>query len=943
MPCCLSKHLARSVKFLAINVDSNTDHQPTLEIISHLTLCGTKECLRVAKYKDMNIPSELIDVIPYMNDVDSYREELMILGQAWDLLTILGRMSGGRTDMTSTREDFRELTEKLIVSLGYETLSKTVADITSKAQVSVDIIIRNLFERTADIGFLATDDDIRDYLRSHPSLEDRLVELASPEEESPKQPDHALNKAELVERFQEYVAKYSVYHNIILLDTKGNVLAQLDESNGLTKSIDPIINEALTTQEEYVEQFAKTDMVPEEDQSLLYAYRVTETNEPDSEALGVLCLCFRFENEMQGIFNNLSGHDDWSVITLLDESGKVIASNSPFQIPIGAELDLVLKEDYRITHFAGRKYLAKTLETNGYQGFFGLGWKGHVMIPVDTAFEGTSENVLDKVNPKILASILNNPRIFSEEIQTIPDVAEQIQSELDRTVWNGNVSSYSKDKENITNASKVLLWEISRTGNKTKNVFSRAIKNLHETIVSTYMNDVEFLSSLAIDIMDRNLYERANDCRWWALTSEFRRILSLPVINNEEATKAENILQYINNLYTVYTNLVLYDRTGKVIAVSNPSEGGLVGTSLGESWVDSTIRISSTQDYCVSDFEATQLYMNKPTYIYNAAIKSLENSKQVIGGIGIVFDSAPQFEAMLKDTLPRDKTGAVIDGCFAAFIDETGHVISSTHRQLSVGSKLEIDLSLLAATQKSSRSSIVKLNDAYYAIGIRESRGYREYKSNKDKYVNTVYATVFMELDKVVENAETAPLMPKLEAVEVDNSLDRTLTSDFVEIATFFINDQWYGIEVDNVIEAIKVDEMSKIPTEVETVLGSCFFEDEVIIILDPSKLLGDGKKIEEYNEVVVIETDKGRFGLVVTDLGKIPRIDNRRLNKETDLLAKTSKVIKHIISPEKTEKFESILIVLEPNEIYDALTGGTDFEFDKPKPAIEWAKQANI
>jgi hypothetical protein len=120
----------------------------------------------VAKYKDMTVPSKLVDVIEHMKDVDSYREELTILGQAWDLLTILGRMSGGRTDMTSTREDFRQLTEKLITSLGHETLSKTVLDITAKAQVAVDIIIRNLFERTADIGFLATDDDTRDFIRN---------------------------------------------------------------------------------------------------------------------------------------------------------------------------------------------------------------------------------------------------------------------------------------------------------------------------------------------------------------------------------------------------------------------------------------------------------------------------------------------------------------------------------------------------------------------------------------------------------------------------------------------------------------------------------------------------------------------------------------------------------------------------------------------------------
>ena len=30
-----------------------------------------------------------------------------------------------------------------------------------KASVAIDVLIRNLFERTADIGFLATDNDIR--------------------------------------------------------------------------------------------------------------------------------------------------------------------------------------------------------------------------------------------------------------------------------------------------------------------------------------------------------------------------------------------------------------------------------------------------------------------------------------------------------------------------------------------------------------------------------------------------------------------------------------------------------------------------------------------------------------------------------------------------------------------------------------------------------------
>ena len=66
--------------------------------------------------------------------------------------------------------------------------------------------------------------------------------------------------------------------------------------------------------------------------------------------------------------------------------------------------------------------------------------------------------------------------------------------------------------------SKSLLNEIGVTGNKANS----SLSNLNQTIISSILKDSEFLSSLAIDIMDRNLYERANDCRWWALTSYFR-------------------------------------------------------------------------------------------------------------------------------------------------------------------------------------------------------------------------------------------------------------------------------------------------------------------------------------------------------------------------------------------------------------------------------------
>ncbi len=52
---------------------------------------------------------------------------------------------------------------------------------------------------------------------------------------------------------------------------------------------------------------------------------------------------------------------------------------------------------------------------------------------------------------------------------------------------------------------------------------------------------------------------------------------------------------------------------------------------------------------------------------------------EAVGGIGIVFDSEPQFKAMLHDSLPRDERGAVVQGCFGIFADRGRTIIPGAH------------------------------------------------------------------------------------------------------------------------------------------------------------------------------------------------------------------------------------------------------------------------
>ncbi len=845
-------------------------------------------------YKTVKIPAKLEGLVNHMPDVERYREELSNLGGQWDLFTILGKMNNMGTDMSSTQQSFQELTFQLLGQLGLETLRKTVQNIKAKAQVVVDIVIRNLFERTADIGFLSTDDDIRAFLshtdndlndQNHSTLE--------------------FNHSHIIQRFKEYVAKYSVYFDIILLDTHGNVKARLDQNYNVQHSNDSFIQDALSTSKEYVEIYRETDLLPGEGDSLIYAYRIQESNNSQAKSIGVLALCFRFQNEMKGIFSKLHNAKEWGVLTLLDKTGKVIASSDEEHIRIGAQMELALDGDFNIARFAGREYLAKTCETGGYEGYMGLGWFGHVMLPLQHAFAQADTKDLEKrIDKTTLSQVLSSSQLFSNELRNIPLKAELIQSELERTVWNGNV-----DEKN--DSTKVLLWSISNAGERTKSVFKDSIDNLYETVISSILQDVEFQAALAVDIMDRNLYERANDCRWWALTSEFKRLLALDSLNSQNLETITNILKYINNLYTVYTNLFVFDKQGKILAVSDSEQSQLVGTHLDHAWVKETLSIRDSQKFAVSDFEKTDLYNQEHTFIYGAAITELTNSSIVLGGIGIVFDSTPQFSAMLNDSLSKDDKGNAREGSFGLFTNRHGSVISSTTLDYQPGDKIEIDPTLLALNNGEKTSKIVVLNNKYYAVGACTSAGYREYKVN-DGYVYDVVGLVFYPVAPVKDS-----MVKQLNKhVSFDNQASTVNTKDTTDLATFYIGGNWFGINASDVCKAIEYKNVTGMPGMHSLISGKTLFDDQVIFVISLHQLLNATNAVDPARaSIVVVELtlenkQKVKVGLVVDALGQIPRVNNENIDREQSVLDE-NELVDCIVKPSKGSDTSEILIVL--------------------------------
>ncbi|MBE0496896.1 MAG: chemotaxis protein CheW [Campylobacterales bacterium] len=784
----------------------------------------------------------------------------------WSTLDRLARINNTGIDIGKTKEEFKQLSKLLCHNLAQEISKNLMQEIGSVAQVSVDILVRNLFERTADIGFLSTDKDIRQFLANGP--------LRSPDN--------------LQERFKEYVTKYSVYEDVVLLDTEGNVLVSLDETVVPKHSFDPLLQASLEASGAFVETFRHTDLQPHKEISLAYSCAVlSEQKKP----LGVLVLFFKFDDEVQGIFQHLSRSEDWTVLTLLDQDNKVIASSDIWQIPLGVTLEVHKGEGVGVTRFRGRQYLAKTCKTKGYEGYKGLGWMGHAMIPLEYAFLPKLHQLSWEKEGMDLTPIMQTSKLFSEEIKAIPCKASKIQKELDRTVINGKLMDE-------TGTIGMVLGEISRAGVVTKEIFEEAIEKLYKTVISTLLSDAQFSSALAIDIMDRNLYERANDCRWWALAGDFRRILAQESISPKDQALLTSILSYINNLYTVYTNLLLYDAHHKVVAVSASlgtepwqldSETWL-GKTLEGAWANQTLRLTNTQHYAVSEFEPTPLYKKgEATYIYNAAICPLEGVTKACGGIGIVFDSEPQFRAILNDALPKTAAGEVKEGCFGLLTTRQGRIISSTHPAFAIGETFLVEKRFLEMPNGTSLSGLAQLQEWNYVVGATCSKGYREFKSAHDVYHCDVIALTYVPIGK--EEPKSQNTTTKAPALVITIPKELELSRDKTKVITFEIGGEWFGFRAEQCACVLSAEGITPILSkETSYVAGFLTFKEKTLYVVNLSaKMEPSTRKIRDTDEIVVIRIEGNLhleyIGIVASRIGEVQHIPHALIDPLAGLM----------------------------------------------------------
>lgn len=572
---------------------------------------------------------------------------------------------------------FDELNKELIEALVDTNMDKIVQELRFKSQTAIDILIRNLFERTADVGFLATDSVIISFLRhNNPTA------------------------SQMQKRLQAYVSNYSVYNEIVIFDTFGNVAVNLNSKNKIQKSTDPIIKEALESSS-YVEAYRESDILCDQHKSLLFAHKIVD----HGTTIGVLVMSFKLEDELSMILSALA--TDTERLYLCDNDG-VIFSN-----------DNRTRDDFRYSDLpysvTPKREIQVMSKTGGYQEYEGI--KEWYCVAQTTVKE-------EKIEEYDHSFSLN---ILDENLQNIIERANELVEDISDVIINGELIAAKRRVyllgpilENLRDISGALLTSIEDS-----------VKNLEAATLFTLVNNAKKSAHLAIDIMDRNLYERANDCRWWALTPLFIEELSKASADQESLEKT---LKHINDLYSVYTTIFIFDKNKKVVASSNESVA--VGTKIDKEYIEKALKNRDPKNYFVSPFEATPFYDNKPTYIYVATILGKGGA---IGGVGVVFDSEHEFHTMLKESFLDDQKG------FMLFVQKDRTIIASSLDHQESLEQLAIDEKYFSSQNPHSKYDFIEYKEKQYMMAVAGSHGYREYK-REDNYTNEIYAVSFLEI-----------------------------------------------------------------------------------------------------------------------------------------------------------------------------------------------------
>ena len=546
-------------------------------------------------------------------------------------------------------------------------------------------------------------------------------------------------------RLEDIRSSYTLYRDLVITTRDGIIVANANPENRKSILGFSVANESwfkrssMTTEaNEYV--IEKTnDSIVDSANSLVFSTVLHSMTNTVSSPIGLMGAFFDLEDEARIILDDYmprtedgDTQDGWfSFFT--DGSGVVVGSSDRDIISMGDQAHLPrrhrkLKPGGSISSYAnveGKDSAVFSAMSDGYLDFPGLGWSSHLVVPTCDIFASEANCQVNGISPDELMRSKLIPEINKDTYVKVQDDKQSIKL----ISLNGIVFASKLGKRGV--ALGPVFEQITETGDFATSKMEELLREMAFGELRLNLQTLETFSKQAIDLIDRNLFERSAAIRWWATDQYFWKALAEPTEENMQA--ASRRLSDINSSYSMYRNLILASRMGRIVAASTPELIPDVSEArvADHPWFTKSMKSKSIGEYAVQDVGSTELERNgRSSLIYSGAVRQNgSRNGEVIGVLGSLFDWVAESGKILKTCLPKDKNGKRIHGCIAFYANRNFEVIESSDASaIALGTVPDLPTEHRELTAGQSASGVLRLGDLVYIIGSSRSKGYREYK-----------------------------------------------------------------------------------------------------------------------------------------------------------------------------------------------------------------------
>lgn len=185
------------------------------------------------------------------------------------------------------------------------------------------------------------------------------------------------------------------------------------------------------------------------------------------------------------------------------------------------------------------------------------------------------------------------------------------------------------------------------------------------------------LAESLVQLIVRNLYERTADVRLWATDPIFWTALERPSVDSARAV--EERLAVVLRYYSVYSDAILVDAQGRVVASGNPRYRAAAQALDYHTavWFQNAIALGSGDDYVADEVRRSRSQSGRQVLIYGTAVRAGGATHgKPLGALGVYFDWELQGASIVANEIAM--TAAERERTEVLLLDGKRRVIAST-------------------------------------------------------------------------------------------------------------------------------------------------------------------------------------------------------------------------------------------------------------------------